>query len=55
MNLLSCLKSFIAVVNYQGFSVAARKIYISQSKLSKQISWLESELNVKLFIRSTRD
>ncbi len=35
------------------FAAAARRLYISPSKLSKQITWLEDDLKVKLFIRST--
>lgn len=54
MNILHCLKSFILTVDCGGFSAAARKLYISPSKLSKQITWLEDELKVKLFVRSTR-
>lgn len=54
MNLLSCLQSFVTIANSQSFSVAARKLYVSPSKLSKEISWLEHKLGTKLFIRSTR-
>jgi DNA-binding transcriptional LysR family regulator len=54
MNILHCLKSFLFTVDCGSFSAAARTLYISPSKLSKQISWLEDELKVKLFIRSTR-
>lgn len=53
MDILSCLKSFTATVDCKSFSAAARSLYISPSKLSKQISWLEEELEVILFIRST--
>lgn len=54
MNLLSCLQSFVAIANCQSFSIAARKLFVSPSKLSKEISWLEHKLGTKLFIRSTR-
>ncbi|KTD75295.1 LysR family transcriptional regulator [Legionella waltersii] len=54
MNILHCLKSFLFTVDCGSFSAAARTLYISPSKLSKQISWLEDELKVKLFVRSTR-
>lgn len=54
MNLLTCFKSFIAIVNYRSFSAAARKLYVSSSKLSKQITWLEEELKTQLLHRSTR-
>ncbi|WP_454783368.1 LysR family transcriptional regulator [Legionella sp. WA2022007384] len=53
MNILSCLKGFIATVDCKSFSKASRKLYISPSKLSKQITWLEEELKVTLLIRST--
>ncbi|STX52087.1 transcriptional regulator [Legionella busanensis] len=53
MNLLSCLKSFITTVDCGSFAAGARKLYISPSKISKQITWLEEDLKVKLFIRST--
>ncbi|CAM2735730.1 transcriptional regulator [Legionella steigerwaltii] len=53
MNLLSCLKGFIAAVDCKSFSKAAQNLYISPSKLSKQITWLEDELKTTLFRRST--
>ncbi|KTD44392.1 LysR family transcriptional regulator [Legionella parisiensis] len=53
MNILSCLKSFIATVDCKSFSKAAQKLYTSPSKLSKQITWLEEELKVTLLVRST--
>ncbi|MCE0723609.1 MULTISPECIES: LysR family transcriptional regulator [Legionella] len=54
MNLLSCLKGFIATIESKSFSKAAQRLYISPSKLSKQITWLEQELKVVLFIRSSK-
>lgn len=54
MNILSCFESFAAVVECKSFSAAARLINISASKISKQITYLEEELNIKLFIRSTK-
>ncbi|WP_115709257.1 LysR family transcriptional regulator [Legionella sainthelensi] len=53
MNMLHCLKSFLAVVDYKNFSAAARNLHISSSKISKQITWLEDELKIKLLVRST--
>jgi DNA-binding transcriptional LysR family regulator len=55
MNLLACLKSFTVIVNNGSFVQAARKLFVSPSKLSKQITWLEEELKVTLFRRSTRN
>ena len=40
------------VANLKSFSKAAKKEYISQTSISEQVSKLEKELNVKLFIRS---
>lgn len=54
MNLLTCLESFVTIANSQSFSIAARKLNVSPSKLSKEITWLENKLDTKLFIRSTR-
>lgn len=54
MNVLHCLKSFVTIANHKSFSAAARKLYVSPSKLSKEINWLEDKFKAKLFIRSTR-
>ena len=51
-NQLSC---FVAVARTLNFSEAARRIYVSQSTVSRYISELEKELDAKLFIRSRRD
>ena len=48
------LRYFIAVADTLSFSRAAESVYLSQSALSRQISELEQELGVPLFIRSTR-
>lgn len=42
---------FMAAVDEGSFSAAARKLYLSQSALSQQISIMENELGVKLFNR----
>jgi DNA-binding transcriptional LysR family regulator len=54
VDLLICMKNYIAVVNRGGFSAASRKLFVSPSKLSKQVSWLEKHLGVQLLKRSTR-
>lgn len=54
MDILQCLESFTTVVEYRSFSAAARTLNISPSKISKQVTYLEDELKVKLFIRSTK-
>lgn len=45
------LRYFIAVAECLNFTVAAEKLYISQSGLSKHISKMEDCLGVKLFLR----
>ena len=51
---LTKLHYFIEVARCGSFSEAARRLYTSQSNLSKQIGLLESELNIKLFRRTNR-
>lgn len=53
MNIES-LKYFLTVEKYTSFSLAAEKLCISQSSLSKHIKKLEKELNCVLFERCTR-
>lgn len=48
------LKCFILVAENLSFARAAEALYISQPAVTKQISSLEQELGVTLFIRSTR-
>ena len=48
------IRCFIAVAECLNFTAASNKLYISQPGLSKIISNLEKELNVRLFIRNTR-
>ena len=43
---------FLVVAEAGSFSAAARKLLLSQSALSQQVSQLEEELNIKLFDRS---
>ncbi len=45
------IKYFLTVVEEGSFSAAARKLLLSQSALSQQVTILESELSVKLFDR----
>lgn len=54
MNLSQCSQSFIAVVEEQSFSAAARKRFRSSPQISKEINWLEDELGVPLLVRTTR-
>jgi len=48
------LRYFIAVAEWKGFSHAARRLYISQSAISGQISDLENEIGVQLLLRNRR-
>lgn len=48
------IKYFLAVANCLNFTQAAQRMFISQQALSRQISLLEEELGVKLFLRTTR-
>ncbi|MDR3295961.1 MAG: LysR family transcriptional regulator [Clostridiales Family XIII bacterium] len=45
---------FLAVAKYGSFSEAARRLFVAQSAVSKQIILLESKLGMKLFIRANR-
>ncbi|MDO4473765.1 MAG: selenium metabolism-associated LysR family transcriptional regulator [Eubacteriales bacterium] len=52
---LDYLKSFVGVVNYKSFSLAAKYLFLSQPTISTHIKQLEAELGVQLLVRSTRD
>lgn len=52
--LLKQIQYFIAVVEYNSFTEAAEKCFISQSAISQQIKSLENEIGVELFIREKR-
>ena len=51
---VTCVRTFIQVVDSNGFAKAARKLYTTPSAISKRIAWLEDELNTQLFRRTTR-
>lgn len=46
------IEHFLSVAEWNSFTVAAEKNYISQSVLSRSIGDLEYELGIKLFLRS---
>jgi len=48
------IKYALCLSEYCNFSQASKELYITQPTLSQQISLLEQELNVKLFVRHAR-
>lgn len=45
------IKIFLEIYNYRSISAAARALFLTQSTVSRRLSMLEKELNVKLFSR----
>ncbi len=43
------LKSFLMVYEYRSYSLAAKRLFVTQSAVSKRVSNLENEFKVKLF------
>jgi DNA-binding transcriptional LysR family regulator len=54
MDKLACMQAFVAVVEAEGFSEAARRLGVSKALISKQVSQLEDHLDVRLLHRTTR-
>ena len=54
LDFLSCLKGFLAVAKYNGFSQAARSLHVATPMLTNQIKRLEESLGKKLLQRTTR-
>ena len=48
------LEAFVAVVEYNSFSEAAKHLYLTQPTISSHIRSLEQELNSKLILRTTK-
>lgn len=48
------LEAFVAVVEYKSFSEAARRLYLTQPTISAHVRSLETELNSRLIIRTTK-
>jgi len=54
MDWLTATKSFNLLVEHGSFTAAANIAEISPSAMSKRIDWLEKELGLALFVRTTR-
>lgn len=54
MDRLSEMEAFIKVVEFGGFTEAARKMNVSKSAISKHVAALESRLGARLLNRTTR-
>ena len=52
---LKQLEAFVQVAEGGSFSKAARELYLTQPTISVHISSLEKELNVRLFVRNTKE
>ena len=51
---ISQLNYFIEIAKCLNFSEASKRLFISQPSLGRQMTSIESELNMQLFIRSTK-
>jgi len=52
---LKQLEAFVRVADLKSFSKAANKLFLTQPTISAHIASLEKELNVRLFVRNTKD
>lgn len=52
---LKQLEAYVEVADSHSFSKAAKKLFLTQPTVSAHISSLEKELNVRLFIRNTKE
>ena len=52
---LKQLEAFVKVAEGGSFSKAAKALYLTQPTISAHISSLEKELNVRLFVRNTKE
>lgn len=52
---LKQLEAFVSVAQSGSFSKAAKKLYLTQPTVSAHIASLEKELNVRLFVRNTKE
>lgn len=51
---ITCLSTFVHVVELKSFSHTAKKLHTSPSAITKRINWLEDHLETQLLIRTTR-
>ena len=54
MDTLDAMRTFIAVVDRNGFSAAADVLGQSTARVTRQIAWLEQRLDTRLLNRTTR-
>src|SRR5262245_35919894 len=54
MDRLTAMATFVSVIEAGSFSGAARRMNVGQPAVSKSIAQLESQLSVRLFVRTTR-
>lgn len=54
MDRLDTMEAFVRVADSQSFSEAARRLRLSKSVVSRQVSALEAQLGARLFHRTTR-
>ena len=52
---LKQLEAFVQVAEVGSFSKAAKKLYLTQPTISAHVAALEKELNVRLFVRNTKE
>ena len=52
---LKQLEAFVQVAEEGSFSKAAKELFLTQPTISAHIASLEKELNVRLFIRNTKE
>ena len=52
---LKQLEAFVRVADLKSFSKAANKLFLTQPTISAHVAALEKELNVRLFVRNTKD
>ncbi|MBQ4863925.1 LysR family transcriptional regulator [Pseudoalteromonas sp. MMG013] len=54
MDWLTATRSFIALAEHESFTLAAEHEGVSASAMSKRIDWIEKQLGISLFTRTTR-